>query len=52
MGLSTRSHHAKEVTNQADSKDKELKIALYDLQPTASSESSDLLLINPIEVRP
>jgi transposase len=52
MGLSTRSHYTKEVTNQADRKDKDLKIALYDLQPNASSESSDLLLINPLEVRP
>ncbi|MBD0303357.1 MAG: helix-turn-helix domain-containing protein [Tolypothrix sp. T3-bin4] len=52
MGLSTRSTHAKEVTNQGDSQDKELKIALYDLQPAASSESSDLLLINLLEVRP
>lgn len=52
MGLSTRSHHAKQVTNQAESKDKELKIALYDLQPAASFESSDLLLINLLEVRP
>lgn len=50
MGLSTRSRPLKEGTNQADSKDKEVEIAIYDLQPTASSESSDLLLINPIEV--
>lgn len=59
MGLSTRSQHSKEVTDQASSKEKEVEIAkkeveitIRDLQPTASSESSDLLLINPIEVRP
>ncbi|BAY12293.1 helix-turn-helix domain-containing protein [Calothrix sp. NIES-2098] len=52
MGLSTRSPHVKEGINQAVSKDKDLKIALYDLQPPASTESSDLLLINPIEVHP
>lgn len=52
MGLSTRSHPTKDVTDQDSSKDKAVEIAIYDLQPTASSESSDLLLINPIEVRP
>ncbi len=52
MGLSTRSCHSKEVTDQPGSQDKEIEIAIYDLEPSASSESTDLLLINPIEVRP
>lgn len=64
MGLSTRSHPAKDVADQANSNDKkdvvdqissndkEVEIKLYDLQPATLSESSDLLLINPLEVRP
>ncbi len=51
MGLSTRSPLAKEVTEQ-DGSHKEAEIAIHDLQPAASSELSDWLLINPIEVRP
>lgn len=52
IGLSTRSHLSKDVDAQASRKDKEVEIEIYDLQPTASSEFSDFLLINPIEVRP
>jgi transposase len=52
MGLSTRAQHSKEVTEHNSSKEKEVEIAIHDLQPAASSETSDLLLINPIEVRP
>lgn len=46
MGLSTRSCHPTAATELPETK--QFEIAIHDLQPTASS---DLLLINPIEVR-
>lgn len=52
MGLCTRSPLPKEVADETGGKDKEVEIVIHDLQPNSSSETSDLLLINPIEVRP
>lgn len=47
MGLSKRSYHTKEASDQSENKD--IKIVIHDLQPTSSP---DLFLINPIEFRP
>jgi putative transposase len=51
MGLCTRSHPSQGGIDEI-TKDKAVEIAIHDLQPNSSSEASDLLLINPIEVRP
>lgn len=51
-GLCTRSQSFQEVPSEINSKDKEVEIVIRDLQPNPSFEASDVLLINPIEVRP